>query len=215
MLKIDRITVKFGELNVLRSLTLEVSRGTMVGLVGGNGAGKTTIMKSLMGLVPVDSGEIILDDQKVHLMDTLQRVRLGIGYMPEDRRLIGPLTVEDNLLLPAWAQGRKHANLDAVYDLIPEVKALIHQKGTQLSGGQQKLVALARSFATADKLLLLDEPMEGVSLALSSRMAEAIQGLKERKPDLSILAAESDLTRMRLLTDNISTVERGEILAQN
>jgi len=204
MLKIDRITVKFGELNVLRSLTLEVSRGTMVGLVGGNGAGKTTIMKSLMGLVPVDSGEI-----------TLQRVRLGIGYMPEDRRLIGPLTVEDNLLLPAWAQGRKHANLDAVYDLIPEVKALIHQKGTQLSGGQQKLVALARSFATADKLLLLDEPMEGVSLALSSRMAEAIQGLKERKPDLSILAAESDLTRMRLLTDNISTVERGEILAQN
>ena len=214
MLSINRITVKFGELTILRSLSLEVADKTIVGLVGRNGAGKTTTFKSIMGFVPIVSGEIRLNDQDILSFPPRHRIRLGIGYMPEDRRLIGQLTVRENLLLPIWTQGQKDDQelLETIYNLMPEVKKIASQRASQLSGGQQKLVAMARSLLTSRKLLLLDEPMEGIAFALATKMAEAIKSFQEREPDLTILVAESDLNRMRLLTENIYTIERGEIV---
>ena len=218
MLRISRITVKFGKLTILRSLSLDVPSGAIVGLVGRNGAGKTTTLKSIIGLVPVVSGEILLDGQNILTLSPRNRVKLGVSYMPEDRRLIAPLSVHDNLLLPAWAQGREDAEdlLQAVYGLSPEfgnmLKNFAPQRASQLSGGQQKLVALARSVLTVRKLLLLDEPLEGVAIALGAKLAESVRKLQKREPDLSILVAESDLNRMRLFTDNILTIERGEVI---
>ena len=214
MLSVQRLIVRLGGLSVLRSLSLEVPAGGIVGLVGRNGAGKTTTLRSIMGLVPVVSGNVILDGQELVRLPPFERGRLGIGYMPEDRRLIGSLTVKDNLLVPAWGQGRRDADerWDAVATLLPEVAALGRRQASQLSGGQQKLVALGRALFCAHRLLLLDEPMEGVSPALSARMAEVVRAFQATKTDLTVLVAESDVNRVRLLTGHISTIERGEVV---
>lgn len=213
MLKIQGLTVRIGGITILRSLSLEVPPEAIVGLVGRNGAGKTTTLKSIMGLVPVAAGRIFLDSQDLLRLPPFSRGHLGIGFMPEDRRLIGPLTVQDNILLPAWAQGKQETEqrLEAIYSLLPELKGLAQRRAAQLSGGQQKMVALARSLLCARKLLLLDEPLEGVSPALSYRLAEVIRSFREREPGLSILVAESDLNRIHLFTEDIYTIERGEV----
>lgn len=214
MLSVQRLIVRLGGLSVLRSLSLEVPTGGIVGLVGRNGAGKTTTLRSIMGLVPVVSGNVILDGRELVRLPPFERGRLGIGYMPEDRRLIGSLTVKDNLLVPAWGQGRSDADerWDAVTTLLPEVATLGHRQASQLSGGQQKLVALGRALFCAHRLLLLDEPMEGVSPALSARMAEVVRAFQATKADLAVLVAESDVNRVRLLTGHIATIERGEVV---
>jgi branched-chain amino acid transport system ATP-binding protein len=214
VLEVLGLTVRIGELTILRSLALEVPPGGTVGLVGRNGAGKTTTLRSIMGLVPVAAGQVLLDGQDLVPLPAFRRGARGIGYMPEDRRLIGALTVHDNLLIPAWAQGRRDAGdrLEAVSTLLPEVAALLDRRASGLSGGQQKLVALARALFSAHRLLLLDEPMEGVSPALSARMAEVVRAFQDRESDLSVLVAESDLNRVRLLTDRVFTIERGEVV---
>ena len=214
MLSVQRLIVRLGGLSVLRSLSLEVPAGGIVGLVGRNGAGKTTTLRSIMGLVPVVSGNVVLDGQELVRLPPFERGRLGIGYMPEDRRLIGSLTVKDNLLVAAWGQGRRDADerWDAVATLLPEVAALGRRQASQLSGGQQKLVALGRALFCAHRLLLLDEPMEGVSPALSARMAEVVRAFQATKADLTVLVAESDVNRVRLLTGHIATIERGEVV---
>lgn len=216
MLAVRDLTVRLGELTILRALSLEVPSGATLGLVGRNGAGKTTTLRSIMGLVPA-SGEVLLDGRNVIRLSSHRRSALGIGYLPEDRRLVSALTVEDNLLIPAWAQrwSDTGARLDAILELLPEVGALFRRRASGLSGGQQKLVALARALACARRLLLLDEPMEGVSPALSARMAAVVRAFQEREAGLAVLVAESDLNRARLLTDRILTIERGEVVASS
>jgi branched-chain amino acid transport system ATP-binding protein len=210
---VQGLTVCIGELTILRSLALDVPPGRTIGLVGRNGAGKTTTLRSIMGLVPVAAGQVSLDGQDLLRLPPFRRGPLGIGYMPEDRRLVGALTVHDNLVLPAWAQRHRDARrrLDVVSALLPEVAALLGRRASQLSGGQQKLVALGRALFCARRLLLLDEPMEGVSPALSARMAEVVRAFQEKEPALSVLVAESDVNRVRLLTDHVHTIERGEV----
>ena len=216
MLKVNGVTVRTGEITILRSLTLEVPPGAIVGLVGRNGAGKTTTLKSIMGLVPVASGQVRLDGVDLLPLPPHHRARLGIGYMPEDRRLIGPLTVQENILLPTWALGQEvpEERLKAVYTLLPEVRELAPRRASQLSGGQQKLVALARSLLVARKLLLLDEPLEGIAPALATRLAGVIRAFLGQEKDFSVLVAESDLARVRLFTESIYTIERGEVIQE-
>src|SRR5205085_12514353 len=139
---------------ILRDVSLEVPAGSMTGLIGRNGAGKTTLMKSVMGLLAASSGSIDIGGVDLRKIQTHQRAALGIGYMPEDRRLIPSLTVEENILLPGWATGQKKAGerLARIYQMIPEVKEQSGRKGLQLSGGQQKLVALARALMSGTKL---------------------------------------------------------------
>ena len=214
MLSLRGLDVRLGGLSILRSLSLEIPAGGIVGLVGRNGAGKTTTLRSIMGLVPVESGHVVLDNRDIVRLPPFERGRLGIGYMPEDRRLIGSLTVKDNLLVPAWGQGRHDADerWTAVGGLLPELAPLARRLASTLSGGQQKLVALGRALSCAHSLLLLDEPMEGVSPALSARMAEVVRAFQATKPGLAVLVAESDVNRVRLLTERVATIERGEVI---
>ncbi len=212
MLELHDIHVHIREFAILRGVSLTVLPGRVVGLVGRNGAGKTTTLKSIMGLVAVRAGVIRLDGHDLLRVPAHQRARLGIGYMPEDRRLIGTLTVEENILLPAWATGVNgcEERLEEVYRLLPEVKGLAGRRASQLSGGQQKLVALARALMSGRKLLLLDEPFEGLAPALSQRLSEVIHGLQEQ--GLAILVAESDPQPIDPLAERVYTIERGEIL---
>ena len=209
MLKLSGLDVAIGTVLVLRGISLEVPSGAMAGLIGRNGAGKTTLMRSIMGLLAPAAGGIEFDGNDLVAMPTHTRTSLGIGYMPEDRRLIPELTVEENLLLPAWAIGTADpaARLASICELIPELRQFAASKGAQLSGGQQKLVALGRALMAGNRLLLLDEPFEGVAPALAQRLADVIATLKSE--GLSVILSESDFQHSARLVDTVFTIDRG------
>jgi branched-chain amino acid transport system ATP-binding protein len=211
MLRIEALDVSIASVGILRGVNMDVPTGKFVGLIGRNGAGKTTLMRSVMGILPPRQGSISFDGAVLGKTPVHQRARNGIGYMPEDRRLVPSLSVEENVLIPAWSAGvaDTRARLADVYKMIPEVEAFSGRKALQLSGGQQKLVALARALMCGTKLLLLDEPFEGVAPVLAKRLAEVIAGLKQR--GLSIVLTESDLSHSRDMLDVIYSIDRGQV----
>ena len=212
MLRVENLQVAIGAVEILRGVTLRVEPGRFAGLIGRNGAGKTTLMRSIMGVLPARSGSILVDGKPLAKTAVHERARLGVGYMPEDRRLVPALTVEENVLLPAWAgSGDADARLRAVYAMVPDVEQFRSRKALELSGGQQKLVALARALMCGTKLLLLDEPFEGVAPVLARRLAEVIAGL--RSTGLAVLLSESSFTHARGFLDTAFTIDRGAVRA--
>ena len=209
MLRIESIHVAIQSVQVLRGLSLEVNSGTMVGLVGRNGAGKTTLMRSVMGHLAPTQGRILFEGQDLAAIPKHTRATLGIGYMPEDRGLVPELTVEENILVPVWTSKtlKEAARLKFVYEVLPELTEMRHRRALLLSGGQQKLVALARALAVGTRLLLLDEPFEGVAPALSQRLGDVIGSL--RGGQMAVLISQSDLNHSRRLVDTEFVIERG------
>ena len=209
MLQIESLHVSIQNVEALRGLSLTVPDGAMVGLVGRNGAGKTTLMRSVMGHLPARSGRMTFDGHDIAALPSHRRAALGIGYMPEDRGLVPELTVEENILLPVWVNRtlRAEERLELVYRVLPELKEMRERRALLLSGGPQKLAALARALAVGTRLLLLDEPFEGVAPVLSKRLAEVIAGLKGSA--VSVLMAQSDLNHARSLVDHEVVIERG------
>jgi branched-chain amino acid transport system ATP-binding protein len=215
MLRIEGVDVAIGAVGILRNVNMELPSGRFTGLIGRNGAGKTTLMRAVMGILRPRNGSIHFEGTTLDTLPTHLRARAGIGYMPEDRRLVPNLSVEENVLMPAWA-GRLPdvpARLARVYEMIPEVEAFARRKAMQLSGGQQKLAALARALMCGSKVLLLDEPFEGVAPVLARRLAEVIADLKQE--GMSILLTESDLSHSRELLDTLYVIDRGEVTPAN
>ena len=214
MLRLSDVSVSIGPVGILRNVSLEVGAGQFAGLIGRNGAGKTTLMRSIMGLLTIREGAVEFDGTALAPVPTHRRVSLGIGYMPEDRRLVPGLTVEENVLLPAWSAGFADADarLARVYAAIPEVQAFRTRRALQLSGGQQKLVALARSMIGGTRLLLLDEPFEGVAPVLARRLAEVIADL--RRTGVTVILSESSLVHARELLDRVFVIDRGAVAAR-
>ena len=210
-LALAAISVEIARAPILRALSLEIPEGALISLVGRNGAGKTTTMRTIMGLTRPKSGAIRFDGQDVTSMPAYRRPALGIGYMPEDRRLVPQLTVEENMLLPAWANGEIDSmrQLKFVYELMPELAEMKSRKALLLSGGQQKMAALGRALVAGSRLLLLDEPFEGVAPALAQRLAEVIASLRDEAH--SILIAQSELSHVMSLSDREYLIERGQI----
>ena len=210
MLKVEGIHVSIQSVVALRGLSLTVADGTMVGLVGRNGAGKTTLMRSVMGHLTPSQGSISFDGRDLAGVQRHERAVMGIGYMPEDRGLVPELTVEENILVPVWVNKalKQDERLALVYRVLPELQEMKDRRALLLSGGQQKLVALARALAVGTRLLMLDEPFEGVAPALSKRLADVIAGLKGSQ--VSVLIAQSDLNHSRKLVDSEFVIERGE-----
>jgi branched-chain amino acid transport system ATP-binding protein len=212
MLRIENLNVSIGSVAILRNVALSVEGGEFAGLIGRNGAGKTTLMRSIMGILPAKAGTITFDGAPLTALPVHGRAKLGIGYMPEDRRLIPDLTVEENILLPAWAIGLADATkrLATVYELVPEAREFAQRKGLQLSGGQQKLAALARALMCGTRLLLLDEPFEGVAPVLARRLVDVIGRLK--REGLSVILSESDLAHSSDMLDTVHLIDRGAVV---
>jgi branched-chain amino acid transport system ATP-binding protein len=215
MLRLNGVAVSIGPVGILRNVSMEIDSGQFAGLIGRNGAGKTTLMRSIMGILPCHQGTLELDGAALGPLPTHGRAALGVGYMPEDRRLVPGLSVEENVLLPAWAVRAPDAaaRLARVYQAIPEVKEFRARRALQLSGGQQKLVALARAMMAGRRLLLLDEPFEGVAPVLARRLAEVIAAL--RRTGLTAIISESSLTHARGLLDRVYVMDRGVVAARD
>ena len=211
MLSLNKINVDIGPVGILKKASLSLSQGEMVGLIGRNGAGKTTLLKTIMGILKTKSGEIAFENEDLVTLHSEKRAQMLIGYMPEDRRLIPSMSSEENIMIPVWAVGLDDWNerLEWIYKIIPEAKDLKDRPSTSLSGGQQKLIALSRALMVGRKLLLLDEPTEGIAPALTKRIIEILNNLK--KQGVTTLVAESNEKHYEKMLDRTFIIERGEI----
>jgi branched-chain amino acid transport system ATP-binding protein len=209
LLDVAHLAVDIEAMPALRNLTLAVGAGRVVSLIGRNGAGKTTFMRAVMGHLRPAGGSMRFEGRDLAALPRHARAALGIGYMPEDRGLVPQLTVEENLSLPLWVNRTlaRAERLELVYRLMPEVAEMRTRKALLLSGGQQKLVALGRALAVGTRLLLLDEPFEGVAPALAQRLADVLHALKGTA--LAVVISQSDSHHAKSLFDHGYVIERG------
>jgi len=210
VIRVEKVNTFRGPVHALRDVTISVEKGITC-VVGPNGAGKTTLLKSILGLLPVVSGKITFLDQEITRLPTHRIALLGIGYVPEDRRIYPDFTVNENILLGTW---RRKVNTDAIFEkvyvLFPKLKDLSQSLGIHLSGGEQSMLAIARTLALEPCCLLLDEPLEGLAPAIRKRLAEGISDL--RAQGLTTLTTASDMSYVPDIADTIYTIDRGEIV---
>ncbi|RVI99087.1 ATP-binding cassette domain-containing protein [Sinorhizobium meliloti] len=210
MLSVKNLSLSIQRVPILKNISLDIETGSTCGLVGRNGAGKTTLMRAIMGALPLQDGTIQFNHVDLHAMKAHERAALGIGYLPEDRKLVPHFTVDENIQVSLWAtRNNDRSRVKWVYELIPEIGRFADRKALTLSGGQQKLVALARALVAGTNLLLIDEPFEGVAPALAQRLMEVIADLKSEH--LSVLVSESDYTHSRKVVDKVYSIERGQL----
>ena len=215
MLAIDRLTVDIQGSRILRGISLAVASGQLVCLVGRNGAGKTTTFRTIMGFLKPVSGTMRFQDQALVGMPTHRIAQLGVGYAPEESQVFGDLSVADNIELPTWTrpQGREaEARIDLAYRIFPKLRQYAKRGGNQLSGGERKMVSIARALALDPRLLLLDEPFEGLSPAIIPSIAEGIASI--RGLGRGVLMAESNVHHIPDFADSLYVLERGEIIYQ-
>ena len=212
MFRIEGLNQFYGGSHVLRDVSLEVPMGEVTALLGRNGVGKTTLLKCLTGLLPIRSGRILLDGQDISNLAPHRRARLGLGYVPQGREIFPRLSVEENLRIAMAASGNDGAIPDWVFDTFPIVKTFLRRRGGDLSGGQQQQLAIARALVTKPRLLILDEPTEGIQPNVIQMIEQVIAGLAERK-ETAILLVEQYYDFARSLADHYAVLQRGEVIA--
>jgi urea transport system ATP-binding protein len=213
MLSIENVSVSLGGSRILRDVSLEVSANRVFCLMGRNGVGKTTTLKSVVGLYKPNSGRVFFDGRDISRMPPEERARAGIGYVPQGRGIFPHLTVAENLSIGAVAKRKKSKEaLDRVYSLFPIIKDFLSRKGGMLSGGQQQQLAIGRALLTEPKLLILDEPTEGIQPNIIDQIGEAIKLL--RMESITILLVEQYLEFCKELADNFAILDRGSVVAQ-
>lgn len=210
MLKVENLNVSIGPIPIIRNASLQVDEGQMCGLIGRNGAGKTTLLRALMGAIP-STGTVQFEHIDLLALPAHRRAAHGIGYMPEDRRLVPEFTVGENILLPTWSTevDGVATRLDWIFSIMPEVARFKDRRALELSGGQQKMVALARALMAGTRILLLDEPFEGLAPALARRLGEVLANLKTE--GVSVLIAESNELHVLDLLARAYYIERGAV----
>jgi urea transport system ATP-binding protein len=213
MLKVEKLNQFYGSSQTLRNVSFDVPTGAVTALLGRNGVGKTTLLKCLMGVLPVASGSIALDGLEVSALAPFARVRLGMGYVPQGREIFPRLTVEENLMV-GLASRRSGAAKDIpgeIYDMFPLLRTMKNRRGGDLSGGQQQQLAIGRALAMKPKVLILDEPTEGIQPSIIKDIERVIQALSDRG-DMAILLVEQYYDFARELADNYVVLRRGEIV---
>ncbi|HTJ78760.1 MAG TPA: urea ABC transporter ATP-binding subunit UrtE [Rariglobus sp.] len=214
LLELSSIEADIGGSRILRGVTLEVKSGELVALMGRNGVGKTTTLRSITGLRSIRTGSITLDGKRIDKMPPDARARAGIGYVPQGRDIFPHLTIEENLHVGLVVHGRKGAEaregLDKVFTLFPVLKEMLSRKGGVLSGGQQQQLAIGRALLTKPKLLILDEPTEGIQPSIIDQIGDALKALKS-DGSLAILLVEQYVDFCREISDRFYAMDRGAV----
>jgi urea transport system ATP-binding protein len=213
MLSVDSVDQYYGGSHILRGISFEARLGEVTVVLGRNGVGKTTLLKSLMGVVPVKSGTVKLDGVDVTRATPYERARGGIGYVPQGREVFARLTVEENLRMGLATKPGRTAIPPELFDLFPVLKQMLARRGGDLSGGQQQQLAIARALAAGPKLLLLDEPTEGIQPSIIKEIGRVIRMLADRKT-MAIVLVEQYYDFAAQLADQYLVMERGEIVAR-
>lgn len=211
MLNIENLESYYGESRVINELNLEVPDGKIVCLIGRNGVGKSTTLKSIMGLVNTPKGAVKLGDKDITKLATYDRARLGIGYVPQGRDIFPQMTVKENLELGLQPLGGKGKIPEYIYELFPVLSKFEKRKGGDLSGGQQQQLAIARALIAEPKILILDEPTEGIQPSIIKDIGNAIKKINKWK-GLSILIVEQYLDFVLDISDSVYVMEKGQIV---
>ena len=212
MLSVKNINQYYGGSHILRDVSIESSLGKVTVVLGRNGVGKTTLLKSLMGLVAIKNGSIEFDGKLIHKDTPYQRARAGIGFVPQGREIFARLTVEENLRMGLAYKSASTPIPTELYELFPVLKQMLNRRGGDLSGGQQQQLAIARALAAKPKLLILDEPTEGIQPSIIKDIGRVIRMLADRG-DMAILLVEQYYDFAQELADNYVVMERGAVLA--
>ena len=219
LLEVDKINTYRGPAQILRGVSLNVEGGEVVSLVGRNGAGRTTIIESITGLLPVRSGAIRFRGEDITRLQPHRRAKRGIGYAPENSGIFPELTVAENLMISRWLSEKTARRASDGSDpeekaltVFPEVRQFMSRQGLNLSGGQKKMVSIARAMALAPALMILDEAFEGLAPVVVKRFREAVMTIKGM--GISLLLAESNLVNAAAIADRLYVIDRGEIIYQ-
>ncbi|KRH99689.1 urea ABC transporter ATP-binding subunit UrtE [Curvibacter sp. PAE-UM] len=212
MLNVKTINQYYGGSHILRDVSLNAEKGKVTVVLGRNGVGKTTLLKSLMGLVPIKSGAIEFEGQAIHKDTPYQRARAGIGFVPQGREIFARLTVEENLRMGLASKPGGTPIPAELYELFPVLKQMLNRRGGDLSGGQQQQLAIARALAAGPKLLVLDEPTEGIQPSIIKDIGRVIRMLADRG-DMAILLVEQYYDFAQELADEYVVMERGAVIA--
>lgn len=211
MLNINNLHQAYGGSHILRGLSFEVKTGEVTTLLGRNGVGKTTLLKSLMGLVKTKSGSITFDGKDITHLPPHERVKAGIGYVPQGREIFPRLTVEENLLMGLATKPGGTKIPERIFEMFPVLKQMMHRRGGDLSGGQQQQLAIGRALAMGPKLLILDEPTEGIQPSIIKDIERAIR-LLAQTGEMAILLVEQYYDFAESLADQYLLMERGEFI---
>ncbi len=212
MLNVKTINQYYGGSHILRDVSLKAELGKVTVVLGRNGVGKTTLLKSLMGLVPIKSGSIEFEGKPIHKDTPYQRARAGIGFVPQGREIFARLTVEENLRMGLASKPGGTPIPAELYELFPVLKQMLNRRGGDLSGGQQQQLAIARALAAGPKLLVLDEPTEGIQPSIIKDIGRVIRMLADRG-DMAILLVEQYYDFAQELADEYVVMERGAVIA--
>lgn len=211
MLEIQAVNQYYGGSHILRNVSLSLEKGKVLALLGRNGVGKTTLLKAIMGLVGLRSGQIYFDGRRIDGLRPDARARLGIGYVPQGREIFPRLTVEENLQMGLAGKPRSAALPGELFDLFPVLRQMRHRRGGDLSGGQQQQLAIARALAAGPRLLILDEPTEGIQPSIIKDIERVIRLLASRG-DMAILLVEQYYDFAKSLADSYCVMSRGEVV---
>jgi branched-chain amino acid transport system ATP-binding protein len=215
LLSVDKANFFIGPLQVLRDVSLSISKNESIMLIGRNGAGKTSTLKTIMGLYMLTSGRIVFDGADITKVPAhIRASKLGIAYSPEDSKVFPDLTVEENIKMGLWLTGNKKNDekdiMETIYNVFPEIKPLMKRKGIYCSGGEKKMVSVARALALRPKLMLLDEPMEGLAPVVVQRFKKALNEIENM--GISLLITESNVNTALSMNRRTLVIERGEII---
>ncbi|MEJ7138041.1 urea ABC transporter ATP-binding subunit UrtE [Amphibiibacter pelophylacis] len=213
MLEIDNLHQYYGSSHILRGVNWSVPQGSLSTLMGRNGVGKTTLMQCLMGVQPAAQGRIVLDGQDITRLSPAERVRAGMAYVPQGREIFPRLSVHENLLMGAASRRAPKGIPDYIHSLFPVLRDMAQRMGGDLSGGQQQQLAIARALMSQPRLLILDEPTEGIQPNVIDQIGDALQWL-QREQGLTIVLVEQYLDFVRRIADRYAVMRRGAIVAQ-
>ncbi|MBV1881569.1 MAG: urea ABC transporter ATP-binding subunit UrtE [Pseudomonadales bacterium] len=213
MLKVSGLNQYYDESHILWDLSMDAAVGSCTCIMGRNGVGKTTLLKSIMGLLPIRSGKVLFDGKDLTKEAAENRARLGIGYVPQGREIFGQLTVEENLKIALGANRNKTNKIpEKIYELFPVLKEMLQRKGGDLSGGQQQQLAIGRALVLEPRLLILDEPCEGIQPNIVSQIGDVIK-LLNKEENISVIMVEQKLAFARRIADQFCIIEKGRNVA--